>query len=260
MPALTEQHPVPISRAANLSENGLLVGVIVIVTTGCTVEPAHIRTSSLAPESRWIREEMATFKGVTADGEVRYGNQTERLAGIKMRSAAETREPGGVELVNRMVRAVSADVRVEHVRKVHDVVVYFKQPIYYRDRYLPTYPLMPRNGWACLNEMLVYMGLADYASEPAPSMKSSISTACAKARLEYARAACRCSNFVTYDEVTREPRLIYTWDGEKQEPEFRVCLARGDQKQCGSERWRAIFASTGNAGVQDERTTSELNR
>lgn len=236
----------------------VVIGAIVVSAAGCTFEPAQIKNPILSPSNSFLREQTVTFDGLSDDGSIELWGSRRSLAGIRMRPLSETQEPDSIKLVNRIVTGVSRQVRVEWDSKCPNVVIYYKHPIFYRDKYVPWWVLMPRDGWACLNELLIYMGLAEYDPQMNLGMKPTIAAACAEARLNYARGAYQCAGTTDFDAVSRDPSLIYIWGWyNKPEPAFRTCIARGDRGQCGSEKWRAVFVSGSGGPVKHEASRTD---
>lgn len=118
-------------------------------------------------KSERFRRYDARFSRVTPAGKVILQDGTAfKLAGIEMRSVAETEEPTLLRVVNDIIRDSGRRVEIELDSVSGEAVVYYRQRIHYRDLYIRWVRLLwvPEFSRRSVNELLIVMAAARYAT------------------------------------------------------------------------------------------------
>lgn len=204
--------------------------------------------SESPPSSLKIEQKYDEFVRFHPDGEIELKSLgTARLAGVRIRDVNETSQPESWDAVAKLVTSVSRSVFVERDPASGKIVVFYRQPIRLPDHYFPWYLNAPQTSWVCLNEGLVYLGLAKVCSDSA-AMKEGVQSDLRLARGAYARLAFVGPIYpVRLNNVVADPRLLVQyksgWPEAKMDYAMNPILANGDLRAKGSNAWWNAYHS-----------------
>lgn len=209
-------------RRLEATESLLVVGVFMAMCSGCAepnVNQGKVGSSTCSSE---IRNEQIARIVQTGEAEFVSGGRI-RLAGLRIRPIDETQEPNGLKVAVSIVNFVGRQQRIEQYGSCGEAIVYYRQPVLYRDKYIPLWwVFMPQYQWVTLNEMLIYVGLASY-QECHNEIPPDIDSALKRAQSEYERAVSRGYRRIEFSQLEKSPELIYWYRGG-----FVPSLAMGD--------------------------------
>ncbi len=183
-----------------------------------------------APQRCQFVRYRAAFERVTPDGEVVFKDgETVKLAGLRMRSTDATEEPDLLDMVNGIIPRETDRVEVELDTDSKEVVVYYKQPIFHFDTYIPIAALVdwirpPAKG--SVNELLIVMAAARY-DPSCGAMTDKALRACQLAQEKADLARWTKYRYRPLSEYgVRKPGQLYTnRDG------YRARIAKGDVEE-----------------------------
>ncbi len=224
-------------RTSRVHARAITFVAILIGNGACSFEPKYVSDSPSATsgierhDDRFVRLDESGTVELEKLGRV-------RLAGIKMRDPGQTKQPDATTAMSSILSSVSRDVRVEHDPTTSTVVVYYRQPIFIRDKYNPLWVLMPQSAWGCLNEALVYLGAATIDPKTGQT-KPQIETALARAQRIYATDAYQGRSRTDLAKAKRDPSSFFFYCREEDglHTEYRAVVATGDSEARGSKDW-----------------------
>jgi HEAT repeats len=160
--ARNAKHP-RIARSHWIATRFLLscVAASLLVCFGCVSNGLEVGIGRLNGKTT-----QATFRSLSQDGYIELANGTNvRLAGVRMRTPDETGEPDLLAVISDIISRESTTVEVERNPASNTAIVYYKQRIYYFDKYIAIKAIwseLTPYVYGTVNELVIVMAAARY--------------------------------------------------------------------------------------------------
>ncbi len=151
------------------------------------------------------------------------------MAGIRMKPDSEIGEGPALALALKIVESVSRDVRIVVDKASGEATIYYEQPIFY-EKYNPIWIIMPPSRTSMVNELLIYIGMAELDGS-IDGVSHSENEALRRAQAKYRQYESGCVPPMKLSYLAAKPELLY-WPTKG----FLPNLAPKDYERCSIQR------------------------